>query len=179
MDAVQALRAARKPITEHSSSAKTGLYGIYAKDLNCLPDIIIQKTGIVYVGRTEGSLDARNHFLATNSGFHSPRRSLGAILKRKLDLVAIPRSPGPSPTNFKNYAFSGDGESRLSEWMHHNLDYAIVELEGALKGIERATISAMRPPLNLTGWPNPQRRQIMNLRSACKSEAKAARNNAG
>lgn len=58
--------------------------------------------------------------------------------------------------------------------MRGNLDYAIVELDSNLTAIEAATIVDMQPPLNLTGWPNPQRRSIKDLRKICKSEAKDA-----
>lgn len=50
-----------------------------------------------------------------------------------------------------------------------------MELDDDLRQVETATILALRPPLNLTGWPNPQKRHIMDLRSTCKAEAKAAR----
>jgi len=175
MDIANELLSGRKPIDEASSSSRTGLYGIFARTRDCLPGVTIPASEIVYVGMTEDSLDTRNHFLARSSGFHSPRRSLGAILKRQLGLRAVPRAPGPSDTNIQNYAFAGDGESRLSDWMRNHLDYAIVELGIELRKIETATIQAMRPPLNLTNWPNPQKRSIMDLRNVCKSEAKAVR----
>lgn len=174
MDNAQALLDGRKPINETSFSRKTGLYGIFAKRQDCLTGVTLPKTGIVYVGMTEDSLDSRNHFLAKSSGFSSPRRSLGAILKRVLDLQAMPRARGPSSKNYDCYSFAGNGESRLSEWMRQNLDYAIVELDGDLRSVEAAAILALEPPLNLTGWRNPQKRYIMDLRKACKSEAKAA-----
>ena len=171
----QALLDSRKSISEDAFSQKTGIYGIFAKNFDCLSGVTIPETGIIYVGMTEDSLDTRNHFFAKSSGFHSPRRSLGAILKGKLELQAVPRAPGPSPKNYDCYSFAGDGEIRLSDWMRGNLDYAIVELDTNLRAIETATIVDMQPPLNLTGWPNPQRRHIKDLRKICKSEAKGAR----
>lgn len=179
MHVAQALLDGRKPIRETASSQKKGLYGIFAKNRNCLPGVTIPEISIIYVGMTNDSLDTRNHFLAKNSGFHSPRRSLGAILKRELNLQAVPRAIGPSHKNYDCYSFSGNGESRLSEWMRQNLDYAILELDRDLRSVETATIRAMQPPLNLTGWPNPQRQHIMDLRKARKSEAKAARQHVG
>ena len=175
MDLSKALLDSRKSISEVASSRKAGIYGIFAKNLDCLTGINIPQTGIIYVGMTEDSLDTRNHFLAKSSGFHSPRRSLGAILKSELELEAIPRAPGPSPKNYDCYSFAGDGEIRLSDWMRLCLEYAIVELSSNLRAVETATIVEMQPPLNLTGWPNPQRRYIKDLRKTCKSEAKRAR----
>lgn len=175
MDIPQALLDAIKPISETPSSQKAGIYGIFAKNLYCLPGVTIPQTRIIYVGMTKDSLDTRNHFFAKSSGFHSPRRSLGAILKSELELQAVPRAPGPSPKNYDCYSFAGDGENRLSDWMGQNLDYAIVELEDNLMAVETETIKAMRPPLNLLGWPNPQGRHIKDLRKICKLEAKGAR----
>lgn len=175
MNIADALLDARKPIGEYSSSDKSGLYGIFAKRQNCLPEIVIPESGIVYVGMTQDSLDTRNHFFAKSSGFHSPRRSLGAILKKELSLKAVPRSSGTSPKNFDCYSFAGDGENRLSEWMRTNLEYSAVEMDGDLRSLETEAILSMCPPLNLTKWPNPQKRHIMDLRSACKTEAKNAK----
>lgn len=175
MDISRALLDGRSPINETPSSEKTGIYGIFAKSLDCLPGVIIPQTGILYVGMTEDNLDTRSHFLAKSSGFHSPRRSLGAILKSELELQAVPRAPGPSPKNYDCYSFAGDGEIRLSDWMHKNLDYAIVELDGSLRAAEKVTIIDMEPPLNLTVWPNPQRRYIKGLRKICKTEARGLR----
>lgn len=176
MDIVKALLDSRNAISETpTTSNETGIYAIYAKHRDCLPGIDVPETGVIYVGMTEDSLASRNHFLAKKSGFHSPRRSLGAILKQELELEAVPRSPGLSPKNYDCYSFSGDGEQRLSAWMGQNLDYAVVELNSCLRTIEKTVISEMQPPLNLTGWLNLQKRHIMDLRSACKAEAKAAR----
>lgn len=122
MDIAKDLLDRQKPIGETASSKKTGLYGIFAKSRDCLPGVTVPETEIVYVGMTEDSLETRNHFLAKSSGFHSPRRSLGAILKLELGLRAVPRAPGPSPTNHGNYSFAEDGEDRLTEWMRCNLD---------------------------------------------------------
>ncbi|PWJ19217.1 GIY-YIG nuclease family protein [Jannaschia seohaensis] len=175
MDIAEALLIGRRPITDVVSSQKAGLYGIFAKRRDCLPGMTIPDTEIIYIGQTGESLGNRNHFLPKSSGFHSPRRSLGAILKVELNLQAVPRAPGPSESNFTNFAFAGDGEHRLSNWMVRNLDYATVELEVDLHRVEKETIRVMQPPLNLTGWANPQKRHIMDLRNACKAEAKTTR----
>ncbi len=176
MDIAKALLLARKPINEADSSLKPGIYAIFAKSRDCLPGISTPETGVIYVGMTEDSLDTRNHFLAKSSGFHSPRRSLGAILKEELGLRAIPRSAGPSDTNWKNYAFEGDGESRLTAWMERHLDYAVFELADNIREQEKATIRLLEPPLNIDHkWANPLRGHIRQLRTQCKAEAKAAR----
>lgn len=119
---------------------------------------------------TTQSLDARDHFRHKHSGFSTLRRSLGAILKNELSLSAIPRSPGPSRSNLNCYRFAGDGETRLSAWMEDNLVGAQEVLDRELATREQQLIAFIEPPLNLTGWSNPQRRLIKGLRAECVRE---------
>jgi len=163
----------RKPISGILSTDTAGIYGIFSRDLSCLPGISLPTCGVIYVGQTR-NLGQRNHFVAEASGFHSPRRSLGAILKEKLDLVAIPRSSGRSDTNYQCYSFTADGESRLNRWMSEHLEYSIVEMDGDLLKVERELVGTLQPPLNLTLWPNPQKKLIQGLRNSCKEEARVA-----
>jgi hypothetical protein len=121
---------------------------------------------------TDSSLDARCHFNHAHSGFSTLRRSLGAFLKERLALRAVPRGPGPSPTNVRNYRFESDGETRLTEWMRENLLYAHVPLNQEIADTERDLIRSTEPPLNLTGWPNPQKELIQDRRRACVEEAR-------
>ena len=37
--------------------------------------------------------------------------------------------------------------------------------------LQKALIATLQPPLNLTGWPNPQRRHPRALRAICRDEA--------
>ena len=97
---------------------KPGLYALYLNNQNELNSIRIGPSGLLYIGMTESSLDSRNHFEHDDSGFSSLRRSLGALLKRKLRLQAIPRAQGPSKTNLTNYRFTDAGERKLTKWMN-------------------------------------------------------------
>ncbi len=148
-----------------------GVYAIFAKDPNCLPGIVLPSSGLVYIGLST-DLEQRNHFKAKHSGFHSPRRSIGAILKTKLHLNAIPRAAGDSETNYKKFRFDDYGEQRLSRWMRSNLEYSIYPFDGDVDQLETQLIRDNDPPLNLTKWPNPQKRKIQALRNTCKEEAK-------
>jgi hypothetical protein len=155
-------------IPDHSSS---GVYAIFAKNGDCLPDIDLPRVGLVYIGLSS-DLEERNHFKARHSGFHSPRRSVGAILKKTLNLTAILRAPGPSKSNYQNFRFTVDGEDRLTAWMQSNLEYSIYPFAGDVDELERRLIVENEPPLNLTKWRNPQKSKIRALRDACKEEAK-------
>jgi len=119
---------------------------------------------------TDSSLEVRNNFGHAHSGFSTPRRSLGALLKEPLRLQAIPRAPGPSPSNTRNYRFRDADELRLTDWMKSHLTYGFATVKDAAP-IEKALIATLQPPLNLTGWPNPQRRHLRALRAICRDEA--------
>lgn len=148
--------------------------GVYAMFLSAgceLPEVSPPPTEIVYLGRSK-ELTTRIHFEAKHSGFSSPRRTLGALLKGELDLAAEPRAMGRSDTNWRNYRFSDDGEDRLSRWMRSHLDYAAISYDGDLAGLERELISLAEPPLNLTHWENPDRPHLKKLRRQFQMEAK-------
>ncbi len=59
-----------------------------------------------------------------DTGRSTLRRTLGALLKEELALMAKPRpSRGePKAINFTNYDFEPDSNTRLSEWMSRNLE---------------------------------------------------------
>jgi hypothetical protein len=42
--------------------------------------------------------ELNQHFSTGRTGSSTLRRSLGALLKRRLALIAVPRAPGPSKT---------------------------------------------------------------------------------
>ena len=150
-----------------AAAPSISLPGLYALFLNSgvLEQISPGENGLLYVGMTDSSLEARNHFTHNDSGFSTLRRSLGAILRADLGLVPIPRSPGSSSAHFK---FAPDGEQRLTEWMVAHLDYAFVPVAGDRHTLEKHLILDRQPPLNLTGWKNPQRQSIKALRALCR-----------
>ena len=165
------LVSTRNSVANIPDRAEPGVYAIFAKNRDCLLPIAIPASGLIYVGLAT-DLESRNHFKAQSSGFHSPRRSIGAILKSQLELRAIPRSRGRSDSNWQSYKFEPDGEYRLTEWMNANLEYAIYPYVGDIRVLEKSLIHENEPPINLTGWKNPQKKQIQSLRNECKAEAK-------
>ncbi len=170
MDVFRHLSSNRDSVTNIPDHPGVGVYAIFAKNVDCLPGIVLPSGGLVYVGRST-DLEQRNHFNAKHSGFHSPRRSIGAILKPKLNLTAKPRASGPSETNYKNFRFTDDGEERLTRWMRSNLEYSIYPFDKDVDQLESRLIREYEPPLNLTKWRNPQKKKIQALRNACKEEA--------
>ena len=63
-----------------------GVYAYFADTPDALLPVALGPGNLVYVGMTGASLKGRNHFDHEDSGFSSPRRSLGAILKDRLAL---------------------------------------------------------------------------------------------
>ena len=64
---------------------------------------------------------------------------------------------------------TGDGEARLTEWMHKHLMVAVVSFtdRGDLDAFESAVLERLDPPLNIAKRPpTPVRRQLTILRSA-------------
>jgi GIY-YIG catalytic domain len=150
-----------------------GVYALFISDQTALPGLAVESE-VLYVGMTESSLELRNHFSHSHSGFSSPRRSLGALLKGRWSLQAVPRAPGASRTNVRNYRFSDEGEQRLAAWMDTHLTYGFCPVEADVREIESRLIKELKPPLNLTGWRNPQAGQLRALRRVCCDEASSA-----
>ncbi|GEM_PF-768839 len=151
-----------------------GVYAIFAETQQCLPNIELPQSGLLYIGQS-GNLAHRNHFKEKYKRPSTVRRSLGAILKSELELNAEPRLTGRSPSNYKNYCFGDQGETCLSKWMKKNLTCAIFLLdsdEHVRKIIEKRLIKEYEPPLNLINWQNPQKKMIEKLREDCREKAK-------
>lgn len=160
---------------ERPSTGQAGIYAYFIEHPDELRPISVPANGLLYIGMTDSGLDARCHFEHKNSGFSTFRRSLGAILKKKLQLRALPRSPGASRSNVLNYRFEAEGEERLTNWMRENLTYSYREVADNVAAAEKAEIMEECPPLNLIGWKNEDRSEIKRLRAFCAAEASLAR----
>lgn len=148
-----------------------GVYAFSIDDPIALPSICIGPTGLLYLGMTESSLEVRNHFFHKNSSFSSLRRSLGALLRKELKLQAVRRGSGRSSKDISHYRFAAPGEDQLTTWMKDHLEYSYELGSNDIPTRERELILHLRPPLNLTLWPNPQKTVVMELRKACRDEA--------
>ena len=150
-----------------------GIYAVYLREGDAIGRATANPDGLVYVG-VSADLKARGvetHFKTGGSKFSTLRRSIGALLKGQLDLTAIPRSPGASKSNTRNYKFTNDGERRLTSWMEDHLEVGFVVVDQGAEDVEKAVITALEPPLNLKGWKNPQRALLKRLRAVCAAEA--------
>jgi len=165
-----------KRYRSHEIPEKTGpgVYWYFLKSGAVLPNVPVDQTGLLYVGKTK-TQSKRNHF-RTATPVSTLRRSLGAILKDGLKLEAHCRGLGKKSSiedkDATHYRFSPQGEGALSKWMEDNLEFSFEILEGGIAERETAEIRQLRPPLNLDQWQNPNRELIMNLRKICSDEAK-------
>lgn len=154
-----------------------GVYAVFIDDVAILNPRFITKNSIIYLGKSSNlaARDLDHHFGTEYTGFSTLRRSLGALLKNQLNLTAYPRSSGSSPTNVRNYRFQPEGERRLSSWMIEHLQVGYCPLDRDPSTVEKALIQRLRPPLNLTNWPNPNKQMMTRLRNACRAEAETNR----
>ena len=62
--------------------------------------------------------------------------------------------------------------------MEDHLTFSFAVVRGDIKAVEKALIADLQPPLNLTDWPNPEARYVMDLRAVCAGEARASQTGA-
>jgi hypothetical protein len=150
-----------------------GVYAFFIRERSALEGVQISSDGLLYIGMTASNLDVRNHFFHRDSSFSSFRRSLGALLKARLKLHAIPRGHGKNTKDFTHYRFIASEECKLTKWMEANLEYAgRTEPATVVSRREEELILNCRPPLNLNRWKNPQAVAVKRLRAVCRDEAK-------
>jgi hypothetical protein len=165
--AVAAYLYSHKDATEALCPAAGAIYAVFIHNGMALLPVMTAEPGLVYVGVTE---DAKG-FYARGSGFCTLRRSLGAILKERLSLQAVPRGKGQSISNIRNFSFTEDGEARLEAWMRQHLRHVSYPVQGEAALLEKDVIRLMQPPLCLSGWANKQAAMIRRMRKVCADEA--------
>jgi len=131
----------------------------------------------IYIGSSTNlaQREFETHFRSTATGFSTIRRTLGALLKERLGLVARPRGQGKTKQDFYCYRFELDGEDRLTDWMTGNIHVAVQPISDYISA-ERELTATAQPPLNLTGWANPDASEIKRRRKVCADEARRVAN---
>jgi hypothetical protein len=168
------LVADRSSVQNLDAPEEPGVYALFLREGTEFP-IAHNPAEPLYVG-TSGNLAQREfdtHFAAGQSGFSTVRRSFGALLLDRLDLKPRPRGRGSSKTNFRNYRFDDAGEQRLSQWMEKQIEVAVHPVADP-KAVEKELIALACPPLNLTGWANPEAAEIKAKRKQCVELAEQA-----
>ena len=147
-----------------------GVFAVFTERRDCLPCIEVPETGILYIGQA-ADLSERNLFeLPGNLQVSSPWRTLGAILRDRLGLVARPGSVKKRACD--HYRFDDAGERELESWIREHLlisTYPIAARDDC-RELKKQLVRTYGPPLNLE-YPHGQTSKIIALRNRCKQEA--------
>ena len=190
-EAIAVLTGTRWPIGDAPAQVEScpGLYAIYCdeqghRDLGLSRDSEADSaTDLpIYIGKAETSVltrDLKDHFAAlpgsvARTGQSTVRRSFAALLGHQLGLHAVPRNL-EKPGYFSMYALAGDGEPRLTAWMHDHLSLAVwpspEEMSVTLVDVESALIRHFIPPINIDENPRKLKRLVL-ARRAMAAEAR-------
>lgn len=172
-EVIQKLYHTRSLVSELDAPSSPGLYACFVRNPSVLRPLQPGPNGLIYVGKAENlaKREFANHFNDRGTGSSTLRRSLGAILKQRLGLTALPRGSGRTAQDFSCYRFDPVGEARLTAWMREQLEVAVYAVANPAE-IENHLIKSMKPLLNLIDWDNPDRPELKKLRKACADEAR-------
>jgi len=179
---IRELEASKGPLPDSVVSRKHGVYALWLdeqafRQLRLRPG----KGGAAYAGVAGGTGGLakrfREEWRPPHSGRSSPRRTLGALLRRRLKLKPRPR-PGQGGKNYKYFTFGSDGEAVLSAWIDTHATFACVEVDISewvavyrIEDVETALIEKLQPPLNLTKWRNPEKARLSAARKSAEQAA--------
>jgi hypothetical protein len=164
----------RGPVGSHQLPDRSGVYALFLREDLLTCGLVPSGDCCIYIGISVNLAQRlfKNHFATDNTGSSTVRRSLGALLKKRMQLKAMARSGGISETNFRNFRFDLEGEKRLTKWMRKNLEIGFCVVEDSIGEMERGLLSELNPVLNLKGCRSPLRQIIIELRKACVAEAR-------
>lgn len=177
---IDSIQKTRKPVSEiEDLPCELGIYTFFIGDTTDLGKFG-KKGQVIYVGKAEERLSAREleqHLAEGETGWSTFRRSLGAILKTKLNLQAVRRDPYPKPLKPANYKFTDGGESSLSKWMLSHLEFgywSAKKIDRDLESLEMEVMNALKPKLNIKHAKafNPFVNELKALRKICSDEVK-------
>lgn len=164
----------KEPFDAHMDYPKLpGLYAVSLANNASLEDFGHSGT-IIYIGIAKKSLydrDFDQHFKAQQTGRSALRRALGAILKERLSLLAIPRGGPNDSKRFDCFKFTVPGEETLTSWMKKNLEigYWVPDRKltyRELRDEEKEITIELKPTLdqdNRTGRYNPLAKKLKIL----------------
>ncbi len=178
---ISRIKETTKQFSEHIDYPTTpGIYAFALSDHSSLKQFG-DGMQIIYVGIAKDSLkkrDLNTHFNDRKTGNSTLRRSIGAVLKSELALMAFSRDGTLKKIAIDNYKFQIDGEARLSEWMVRNLRIGYWEDKSkmpysTLRHFEMEVIKEFKPTLDLdrrTRRLNLFANELESLRRICKQE---------
>ncbi len=180
---VQSIKKTTKNLKNISSLPSK--QGIFAFFINGCEDLsIFGKQGqIIYIGMSKKNLSEsyfEKHLKAGKTGWSTLRRSIGAILKSKLNLTAQKRDLDSKKLRADKYKYDSIGEDKLTIWMKENLKMGYwITTESLssedLNDKKEKVILKLRPTLDLnkkTKQFNPLAKELDRLRAICRNEVK-------
>lgn len=120
----------RTPAMDLAVSSAPGVYACFLRDPSLLPPFRPGSNGLVCVDRAENPVKRgfADHFNERGTDSSTLRRSLGAILKSRLALKALPRGSGRPEQDFFCQRFDPEGETRLNEWTREHREVSLSTL---------------------------------------------------
>ena len=163
---VRSALAAARAVWHGQPQRVRGVYGVYLVEGFSIPGLMTADDGLLYIGHNVTGVSHLDHFAGTLNANRStsPLRSLGALLQRELALEVVPSTVWDDGFSF---VFTADSEARLSDWMAKALHVAQLPLACDTAQARSLLVRQLEPPLNLSGWRNPQRNHILSARRAC------------
>lgn len=128
------------------------------------------------------SRDLKDHFAAVHGsearrGGSTVRRSFASLLRDSLDLHSVPRNFS-KPVDFPMFSLAGDGDARLTAWMHEWLTLAVCEapdkMPVPLVEVETELIRHFTSVINIKNNPRKLKRLGVE-RKTMAAEARAWR----
>ena len=137
----------RGPRTGFKLSNEKGVYALFLHKGVILRGLEAGQEGLLYIGlaANKSGLKGRCHFNARTVN-HSPRKSLSVLLLNELSLEPVLVA---KPASSDTWGLDKASDSRLSAWMHANLELA-VEICHNPDARESELVEHYAPPLNLT-----------------------------
>lgn len=151
----------RGPRSSFVLGPEPGVYALFLRGGAKLPPIVPGPSGLIYIGLAANrlGLKGRCHFDAMTRN-HSPRKSLAVLLMEELRLVPILIL---KPNTADTWGLDSASETRLSTWMHDNLDLA-VELCANPDVRETELVARYAPPLNLNKCIQTDQHRMISAR---------------
>ncbi|MGM0580486.1 MAG: GIY-YIG nuclease family protein [Bacteroidota bacterium] len=182
-DIIKSISKTLKPVKDlNQLPDQQGIYAFYLDETSELGKF--GKPGqLIYVGLSEkniNSRDTKSHLQTGQTGWSTLRRSIGAILKTKLNLEAKKRDINPKRLRADKYKFDEIGEDKLTKWMIENLKMGYWSTSNnltkeKLRDEEEKVILKLKPTLDLdkrTKKFNPLAPELDALRAVCRKEVK-------
>jgi len=150
-----------------------GLYAIYIKNPDILPEIIRndltrRNETLLYIGKTGKSLRKR----LWGQELHAQRpatffRTMGAILGFRPSKGSL-----RNKCNQCNYQFSSKDKAQIIQWMEHNLLVNFIAYSHNLNEIEKYLIQEVKPLMNIQNNPQPCE-FVIQSREECRRIARS------